>query len=663
MKCRVHRKKLLAPVGRKWYTCPITNQVRIYAMKKARIFAFLSALSAALTGCHSTQEGGGFSLWPILLILLALALAALAGLRVRSILQYNRRRTRNGKRRRPRKIDPMTWCMFGLAALLLLGSLLGSCGGETPEQPPETDPPRESDPIVDPISLFVPQAGDDTHPNNFGIRWEIFENGAITHTYNRENPITFGKPEEYFALPGVAAFRGNNYRDSATYGTAHITDQTISLAWIADSTKLPGGIWEGSGWTGQPLVVKWDDATKAVMNLYESKKNKADLVEVIYATLDGHIYFLDLEDGSRTRDPINMGMCFKGSGSLDPRGYPLMYVGSGDENVEGKRPRMFVISLIDGKTLYQYGHEEALSYREDNDSWCAFDSSPLVDAETDTLIWPGENGLLYTIKLNTQYDKTAGTISVTPDKPVCTRYLTNRNSYNDYWLGYEASCNIVGNYLYVSENGGLFYCVDLNTMELVWAQDTKDDSNSSPVFEWVSETEGYIYTAPSLHWTKDANSQGSISIYKINALTGEIVWEKPYHVHTVDGVSGGVQSTPLLGKVGSTIDGLIIYTVSRTPDKQSGVMVALDTKTGSVVWTMDMAYYTWSSPVALYTDNGTAYVVVCDTAGNATLVEGKTGKVLSKVSLGGLVEASPVAYGNMLVVGTRGEKICGIKVS
>ena len=87
-------------------------------------------------------------------------------------------------------------------------------------------------------------------------------------------------------------------------------DKTLSMAWTANSTKLPGGIWEGSGWTGQPLIVKWDDATKAIMNLYADKKTKADLVEVIYATLDGHIYFLDLEDGSRTRDPIKMGMCF-----------------------------------------------------------------------------------------------------------------------------------------------------------------------------------------------------------------------------------------------------------------------------------------------------------------------------------------------------------------
>jgi len=340
-----------------------------------------------------------------------------------------------------------------------------------------------------------------------------------------------------------------------------------------------------------------------------------------------------------------------------------MYVGSGDENVEGKRPRMFIISLIDGKVLYEYGHQESLSYRKDNDNWCAFDSSPLVDAETDTLIWPAESGLLYTFKLNTNYNKTAGTISIQPDSPVATRYLAGRSNQDTYWLGYEASANIVENYLYVSENGGLFYCVDLNTMELVWAQDTKDDSNSSPVFQKISDTEAYLYTAPSLHWTQDSGAQGSISIYKLNALTGEIVWEKPYAVHTVDGVSGGVQSTPLLGKAGSSIENLVIYTVSRTPDKKSGVMVALDTATGKEVWTMNMDYYTWSSPVALYNADGTAYIVVCDTAGKAKLVEGTTGKVLSSLDLGGLVEASPAAYENMLVVGTRGEKICGIKVN
>lgn len=53
-----------------------------------------------------------------------------------------------------------------------------------------------------------------------------------------------------------------------------------------------------------------------------------DLVEVIYAALDGYIYFLDLDTGEPTRDALWLGYTFKGSGSLDPRGYPILYVGS-----------------------------------------------------------------------------------------------------------------------------------------------------------------------------------------------------------------------------------------------------------------------------------------------------------------------------------------------
>lgn len=626
-------------------------------MKKICAYSSLICMSLMLTGCGAEQGGFG----PVLLVILSLVLLALAAMRTWSIIQFNRRPVKRGQRRRRKSMDSATLTMFGLGlALLLVAVLVGSCDGQQPRKPEETQKPASQTEKEKEAISIQPGLTESSDPANWGIRWEIFENGRVVHTYERTEPISFGYPQDYFALPGVAAFRGNNFRDNAAYGTAEITEKTVSLAWTADSTELPGGRWRGSGWTGQPLVVKWDDATKNIMNMYQNKKDKDGLVEVIYATLDGHIYFLDLEDGSQTRDPINVGMCFKGSGSLDPRGYPLMYVGSGD--AEGSRkPRMYVISLIDGRILYEYGYEEALSYRKDNEGWCAFDSSPLVDAETDTLIWPGESGVLYTIKLNTSYDQSAGTLSIAPDQPVCTRYLTDRSSGTDYWVGYEASANIVDHYLYVSENGGLFYCVDLNTMELVWAQDTKDDSNSSPVFQLVSEDEAYIYTAPSLHWTQDENAKGSISIYKINALTGQIVWEKPYPVHTVSGVSGGVQSTALLGKTGTDLEGLVIYTIARTPNKDSGLMVAFDTDTGDVVWSMDMAAYTWSSPVALYTKEGKGYIVVCDSAGKAMLLDA-AGTVLDKVSLGGLVEASPVAYGNMLVVGTKEEKICGLRV-
>lgn len=532
------------------------------------------------------------------------------------------------------------------------GSQQDTGNSESDNNDATQDSTQDTTPVPDPT--FTPLYSDNSNPENWGITWEIISNGTIVNSYKRDEAISFGKAEEYFALPGIATFRGNNFRNSAVYGTAEVTLQELSKKWEKNNVGSLNG-WPGCGWTGQPLMVQWDEATKAIMNLFPEKKTKKDLVEVIYATLDGNIYFYDLDDGSFTRDPINVGMNFKGAGALDPRGYPLMYVGSGD-SIGSKVPKMYVISLIDGTILYERSGSDAFSQRD----WTAFDSSPLVDKETDTLIWPGENGILYTIKLNTAYDKTAGTITVAPEEVVKTRYSTDRSNKSTYWVGYEPSAVIVDRYLYISENGGMFFCIDLDTMSLVWAQDTRDDSNSTPVFEWNGQDGGYLYTAPSLHWTAN-NNKGCISIYKLDAKTGEIVWEQKFDCYTVSGVSGGVQSSPLLGKTGTELEGLIIYTVARTPNEWNGEMVAVDTETGEIVWKKSMDNYTWSSPVAVYDKDGKAYIVVGDSLGIMKMFDSK-GNELSTVELGTNIEASPAVFNNTLVVGTRGGKVYGIEI-
>ena len=517
--------------------------------------------------------------------------------------------------------------------------------------PTETEPA----PTEDLRLSFQPVKTDSTNPENFQMTWEISVGGEIVESFTREDPICFELDQEYFALPGIATFRGNNYRDNASYGTAVIEKETMGIAWSHPIGRLDG--WGGCAWTGQPLVVQWDQETKAIMEtMYDSKKAKEGLVEVIYATLDGMIHFYDMEDGSQTRDPIKMGMNFKGAGALDPRGYPLLYVGAG-LYTHGAPPRMYVINLITGKIIYEYGDNDEFALRD----WSAFDSSPLVDAESDTLIWPGENGVLYTIKLNTEYDKEAGTISVNPDEPVKTRYTSWYSEEDDRYLGYEASAAVVDHYLFTSENGGLFQCVDLNTMELVWAQDTKDDSNSSPLFEWDSDGNGYIYTAPSLHWTVN-DHDGSISIYKLDAATGKIIWEYERECVRYDDIAGGVQCSPLIGKEGTNIGGLIIYSIGRTPSAYRGVLIALDKETGEKIWEISSGNYAWSSPVALYTEDGHAYIFLANASGVARLIDGATGEVLSTLDFRQTVEASPVVFGNMLVIGSR-EAVYGIKIS
>ena len=507
-----------------------------------------------------------------------------------------------------------------------------------------------------------PHAVASTQPSNWSVDWEIYGSDDVKMLSDEtEEDLTFADVTDYFALPGIATFRGNNFRNNASYGTVKLESKTFSeRKWTNYSASITTGdgesAWTGSGWTGQPLVVQWDEETKQHMNLYESAKAKKDLVEVIYATLDGTIYFMDLETGEYTRDSMYLGMTFKGAGALDPRGYPLMYVGSGDDTVEGKRPRMYVISLIDCSVLYEYGWNDPISLR----GWCAFDSSPLVDVETDSLIWPGENGVLYKIKLNTQYNAATGELKVAPELTARARYNTGRSNETNYWLGYEGSVCVIDRYAYLSENGGMFYCIDLDTLELVWAQDTKDDSNSTAVVEFDPETgRGYIYTAPSLHWTAKGG-WGSTAIYKLDAITGEIVWQKEYECGTVEGVSGGVQATPVIGLEGTNLENLVIYPIARTPDLWGGAMIAFDKETGNEVWRWDMDYYTWSSPVAVYTEAGEGYLISFDSQGGGFLLDGATGEILDVTDVGSLVEASPIVYDNRIVVGTRGQLILGI---
>ena len=76
-----------------------------------------------------------------------------------------------------------------------------------------------------------------------------------------------------------------------------------------------------------------------------------------------------------------------------------------------------------------------------------------------------------------------------------------------------------------------------------------------------------------------------------------------------------------------------------------------------------MSNYTWSSPVAIYDQTGNAYIVVADNIGIVHLINGQTGRNITSFNAGHNCEASPAAYNNMIVIGTRGMKIYGIRLS
>ena len=469
---------------------------------------------------------------------------------------------------------------------------------------------------------------------------------AIANPNATVDEIHMGSSSEYSALEGVTTFRGSNYRDGGGYGEIPENPSRLSVVWKKRIRGLDE--WTGVGWTGQASVVRWPADLRARMNINRAKKEKDGLKEVIYATLDGHIYFLDLDDGQETRNPINIGAPIKGSLAVDPRGMPLLYCGQGIYDVHGKRVDCGtrIWSLLDQKQLFFLDGDDSAALR----AWQAFDCSPLVDAASDTMITAGENGVLYKVKLNSR--DAAGMITV---DPTVTRYVYQQA--RDGKLGTENSVAIYNNYAYFATNIGIIQCVDLNAMTLVWSFDAKDDIDASLVIE--PEADGLV----GLYATNELDKRGhngTCQMFKLNALTGELIWKRDSdEIHQNNDNGGGGFATPAVGK--QDLSNLVFFHICRTK-KTNGMLYALDKQTGETVWAKSMGEYSWSSPTCLYTASGKGYVLVGDSDGRLRLFDGLTGKKVASVTLKGNIEGTPAVFDDMIVIGTRSSYIYGIRV-
>lgn len=542
---------------------------------------------------------------------------------------------------------------------------------EGPEEEPVADPmPQE---MTDPEKLksswteesdfggkkaYPDFAIDNTFAGGLDMKSWIFRINTPLKQYTprKKDKISFGSSEEYSELEGVTTFRGNNYRDSASFGTRTVSQKKLEIVWEKDglgAISAHNSYWPGTGWTGQPLLVHWPENTRKMMNINGEMKSK-DLVEVIYPALDGNIYFLDLETGKPTREKIQVGYPIKGTGMIDPRGYPVLYTGMGINENSGKftEYKFRIINLLNQKELYSIFGRDEVAFR----GWGANDASALLDRKTDTLLNVGENGLVYRVKLNTKFDKSAGTLSIAPQ---LTKYRY-RSPFNDE-QGIENSPAIYKNYMYFCDNGGTLQCLDLNTMKPVWIYDAKDDTDASIVIEETKEGV-FLYTANQVD-KRGENGKAAVAdcnIRKLNALTGELIWQKNYQCVYNYYINGGALGTPVIGK--DDISNMVIFNICFTGSNSDGTMVALDKKTGEEIWKKKLTSYSWCSPLDFKSSDGKTYMVYSDFAGFMHLVDPMNGKTLDSVSLQGNVESSPAIYNDTIVVGSYARKIFGIKV-
>lgn len=274
-----------------------------------------------------------------------------------------------------------------------------------------------------------------------------------------------------------------------------------------------------------------------------------------------------------------------------------------------------------------------------------------MEANSDTLIYGADNGMLYTVDMNTAFDLEKKTIAV---DPVVASYAYKTN-VSGAKQGIPAGAAVYGDYAYFGDMAGTIQCVDLNTLKPVWVLDMGDSVVGSVAIE--IEGDGvYLYAGNVLNMGKRSEP---VNLVKINALTGEIVWkntsvEAKYSSKLGDGVYAGLMASPLVGE--GDISDLVIFSVNNayTEEKNKfyAMVYALDKTTGEEVWSQPVDVNSISSPIAMYEADGTSHIVLGDESGTLRLMDGFTGTAVSTVNLGSAIQSSPAAYDNTIVVGT-----------
>ncbi|MGI9616874.1 MAG: hypothetical protein ACR2QO_28420, partial [Acidimicrobiales bacterium] len=149
------------------------------------------------------------------------------------------------------------------------------------------------------------------------------------------------------AVEGLLTFRGNPTR--TFYGQGPLpTAPRVQWEYLVGCSVSPVGgeakEWCGSGWTGQPAVFQLPTTGEWT---------------VAFGAYNRRVNFLDPATGAEALPPYQTNDIIKGSVTVDPDGYPLLYTGSRDDQshvvaIDGAAPRPLwqLSSDSDGPTLW-----------------------------------------------------------------------------------------------------------------------------------------------------------------------------------------------------------------------------------------------------------------------------------------------------------------------
>jgi len=377
------------------------------------------------------------------------------------------------------------------------------------------------------------------------------------------DPATVG--QNVGTTPGLLTFRGNPTR--SFYGTGPVPlnpqaqwrfgtgKELCSFSTVGQETTE----WCGTGWTGQPAVFDYNGRRWVVFGSYAPA-----------------VHFLDATTGDRILADFGVDDLIKGSVTIDPDQFPLVYFGSRDS--------FYRIVAFDGaspRELWRLGADEAQPTLWNND-W----DGPGVVVD-DHLFVGGENSNLHIVKLNRGYDA-AGLVTVEPELIFFAPGWDDEllRDLGDSNVSIETAITIVGDTLWFGNSGGLIQAWDIAGLKQgvdptrVFRFWTGDDVDASVVID----DEGFAYVGVELERAfSRAVELGQLIKLDPNQPDDPVVWSRDLHVRVPD----GIWATPALHK-----DVLYVPT-------NEGNLHAIDRGTGETRWSVKLPGPVWSSPVVV----------------------------------------------------------------
>lgn len=436
------------------------------------------------------------------------------------------------------------------------------------------------------------------------------------------DPASSGEPYGD-TVPGLLTFRGNPTRTYYGQGPVPTAPQVLwtypGSAMCSESSEgNETRTWCGSGWTGQPAVFERNGVTWVVFGAY-----------------DRAVHFLDASTGADLRPPFPTGDIIKGSVTVDPDGYPIVYTGSRDNYY-----RALAIDRNPVQELWSLS-ADAVSPTMWNNDW---DGSGLVI--DDHLFEGGENSQFHVVKLN----RAGGTSEADP-VTVAPQLVFNTPGWDDQLLAdigdtsvsIENSVAISGNTAYFANSGGLVQGWDIGPLRPGGAGPaavtrtfrfwTGDDTDASVVID----RQGMLYVASEYERGTGRSAEVG-QIMKLDPAKPDdpLVWSIP----DMGANPAGVWATPAIHR------GMLYVPTN------GGRLLGVDRMTGAIVWEKSLPGPTWQSPVVV--DD---VLIQGDCNGFLHAYDVSDPRVdppeLWTVELGGCIESTPAVWKGRIYVGTR----------